>query len=71
MIRWTWRDKAAVIQAIRSGHLELRTALEASGISADEYLEWVRAYDEHGREGLKATKLQKFRTAERRPRRLE
>jgi hypothetical protein len=70
MIRWTWRDKVTVIADVRKGGVPLADVLEAWGITPEEYAEWERAFDEHGREGLKATKLQKFRTAERRPRQL-
>jgi hypothetical protein len=68
-VRWTANRKRGLIEDIRSGTVGLRAALEAHDISVDEYLEWVRAYDEHGKEALKSTKLQQFRAIPRRPRR--
>jgi hypothetical protein len=65
--RWTANQKKLLLVEIRSG-ADLRETLRVHDVSADEYLEWVRVFDEHGYQALKTTKLQKFRVAERRPR---
>jgi hypothetical protein len=67
-MRWTANRKAAVIEDVRDGVIDARLILAAWGISAEEYREWERAYDLHGKGALKATRLQAFRGATRRKR---
>jgi hypothetical protein len=74
--RWTARRKRTLIEDVHrrtpandganTEALEALMAILANyGVSFEEFAEWERAYDEHGKEALKATKLQKYRAATR------
>ena len=51
--RWVASRKAAVVRAVAHGLIEIEDALEAHGLSEDEFMAWVRAVAEHGEDGLK------------------
>jgi Protein of unknown function (DUF1153) len=59
--RWVVRRKAAVITAVRGGHITLEEALRRYNLTEEEYRSWERAFDEHGLAGLRSTRLQQYR----------
>ncbi len=59
--RWIAQRKARVVNAVQTGLLSLDEACERYGIPIDEFLSWQRLFDEHGLQGLRATRLQKYR----------
>ena len=59
--RWVASRKLAVIRAVRFGLLSRDSALQRYGLSDEEYGAWEQAVEQHGEDGLKATKLQDFR----------
>jgi hypothetical protein len=59
--RWVASRKVAVVRGVVYGLITQSAALEAYGISEEEFLEWVRAVTEHGEAALKATALQNYR----------
>jgi hypothetical protein len=50
--RWSARNKAAVVTAIRAGVLTLEEAYEQYALSAAEYQSWEAGFDTLGLEGL-------------------
>jgi transposase-like protein len=67
--RWVVRRKAAVIAAVQSGKLTLEEACRRYNLSEEEFRGWQRAFEAHGLPGLRATRLQQYRTSPSRPRR--
>ena len=67
------RRKAAVVTAVQGGKITLEEALRRYQLTEEEFRAWQRAYDAHGLPGLRATRLQRYRTPSsprpRRPRR--
>jgi transposase-like protein len=64
-MRWTSRRKAEVVDACRSGERSLLAVLAEYQISQEEFAEWVRLYERGGRNALRSTKLQRYRSQER------
>ena len=62
--RWVASRKPAVVRAVAHGLIEIEDALEAYGLSEDEFMTWVRAVAEHGEDALKTTAIQKDRQPE-------
>lgn|SRR5690606_33216430 len=60
--RWVIRRKAAVVGAVRSGLLTLEDACKRYHLSVEEFLSWQRLIEKHGLQGLRATRLQDYRT---------
>ena len=67
--RWVVRRKAAVVAAVHSGKLTLEEACRRYNLSEEEFRAWQRAFEAHGLPGLRATRLQQYRTPPSRPRR--
>jgi transposase-like protein len=71
--RWVVRRKAAVVAAVQAGKITLEEACRRYQLTEEEFRAWQRAYDVHGLPGLRATRLQQYRSAPtprpRRPRR--
>jgi hypothetical protein len=59
--RWVASRKAAVLRAVAHGLLTRKTALEAYGLSDEEFDSWQSAVDRHGEVALKTTALQRYR----------
>ncbi len=59
--RWIRQRKAQVVNAVQTGRLSLDEACLRYGITIEEFLSWQRLLDEHGLQGLRATRLQKYR----------
>jgi transposase-like protein len=67
--RWVVRRKAAVVAAVQSGKITLEEACRRYNLSEEEFRAWQRAFEAHGLPGLRATRLQQYRTSPSRPRR--
>lgn len=63
--RWVIRRKAEVVAGVRAGLLSLEEACERYTLSVEEFLSWQRLIDRHGMRGLRVTRLQDYRGAER------
>jgi len=60
--RWVIRRKAAVVAAVRGGLLSLDEACERYQLTVYEFLSWQRSIDRHGLPGLRATRIQDYRS---------
>ena len=60
--RWVVRRKAEVVAAVRGGLLSLDDACKRYKMSIDEFVNWQRLIDRHGFPGLRATKVQDYRS---------
>jgi Protein of unknown function (DUF1153) len=60
--RWVIRRKAEVVAAVRGGLLSLEDAFNRYKLTIDEFLNWNRLINEHGLQGLRATKVQNYRS---------
>ena len=65
-LRWTIRRKAAVIEAVRQGRVPIEEVCQRYSLSVDEYLAWERDLDRFGLYGLRCTRYQVYRDAQRR-----
>jgi hypothetical protein len=65
--RWVVRRKAAVVAAVHAGRITLEEALSRYQLTEEEYRSWERAFEVHGLPGLRATRLQQYRSS-RQPR---
>jgi hypothetical protein len=63
--RWVIRRKAEVVAAVRGGLITIEEACERYTLSLEEFLSWQRLIDSHGVRGLRATKVQDYRSASR------
>jgi Protein of unknown function (DUF1153) len=60
--RWVIRRKAEVVAAVRGGLLSLGDACKRYRLTVDEFLSWQRSIERHGLPGLRATRLQEYRS---------
>ncbi|MEM7619160.1 MAG: DUF1153 domain-containing protein [Pseudomonadota bacterium] len=60
--RWVIRRKAEVVAAVRGGLLSLEEACERYKLTVEEFLSWQRSIDRHGLAGLRATRVQDYRS---------
>ncbi len=63
--RWVIRHKAEVVAAVRNGLIGLDEACERYRLSAEEFLNWEQLIAAHGLRGLRTTRTQEYRQAER------
>ena len=63
--RWVVRRKAAVVAAVRRGGLTIEEACRIYQLSEEELLSWDRAFELHGLAGLRATRIQQYRSPRR------
>jgi len=61
--RWVVRRKAEVVAGVRGGLISLDEALRRYDLTIDEFRSWQRLLDSHGLDGLRATRLKKYRKA--------
>jgi hypothetical protein len=54
--RWVIRRKAKVVAGVRGGLITLEEACTRYNLSIDEFLSWQRLLNEHGIDGLRATR---------------
>lgn len=59
--RWVIRRKAEVVAAVRGGLITIEEACAKYGISIEEYETWMQAIDRFGIQGLRTTRIQKYR----------
>lgn len=62
--RWVTRRKAAVVAAVREGVLTLEDACKRYHLSVEEFNSWQRLVERHGLAGLRATRIQDYRSGE-------
>jgi len=60
--RWVTRRKAAVVAAVRNSKITIEEALRRYQLSEEEFLSWQRAFEAHGLAGLRATRVQQYRS---------
>jgi hypothetical protein len=61
--RWVARRKAAIVNAVRNGEMNIEDACRHYMLSAEEFAAWERAIEAHGVAGLRVTRLQAYRDA--------
>ncbi len=59
--RWVASRKIRVVQAVVSGLIPMKEALERYGLSEEEFGLWCNAAERYGENGLKVTAIQKYR----------
>jgi hypothetical protein len=62
--RWVARRKAVIVEAVRSGVIDLAEVCRRYNLSVEEFLAWERAIDQYGVPGLRVTRLQVYRDTE-------
>jgi hypothetical protein len=62
-LRWVPNRKAAVICAVRGGLLSLDDVRSRWNVTVEEYRNWEKQFDSHGRDGLRVTRIQDYRHA--------
>jgi Protein of unknown function (DUF1153) len=55
--RWTFRRKAAVLQALRNGVLTFGQAVERYALTVEGIRAWERAFEREGVYGLRALRV--------------
>lgn len=60
--RWVMRRKAEVVAGVRAGLISLDEACKRYTLSVEEFLSWQKLIEDHGVRGLRATRLQKYRS---------
>lgn len=60
--RWVTRRKAQVVTAVRGGVLSVEEACERYRLSEEEFRSWTALLDQHGLRGLRATRIQDYRS---------
>ena len=61
--RWVARRKAAIVNAVRDGQMNIEDACRHYMLSTEEFAAWERAIEAHGVAGLRVTRLQVYRDA--------
>ncbi len=59
--RWVTRRKAEVVAAVSGGLLSQKDACNRYDLSEEEFAGWQKLYSQHGRKGLRATRVQQYR----------
>ena len=59
VVRWSFKRKHQVCNAIRLGQLAEGEVIAAHGLTHHELASWLAGYDRLGTEGLKITKKQR------------
>ncbi|MER2520744.1 MAG: DUF1153 domain-containing protein [Bdellovibrionales bacterium] len=62
--RWVMRRKAQVVTAVRNGTLTFEEACERYHLSEEEFKGWISLFDHFGMHGLRATRMQEYRSTE-------
>ena len=65
--RWVMRRKAEVVAGVRAGLITLEEACERYKLSVEEFLSWQKLIDDYGMRGLRATRVQKYRSRRSEP----
>jgi hypothetical protein len=64
-VRWVASRKTMVLAAINAGNLSIEEACLMYRLSIEEVASWARLTELHGQDGLKASRLEKYRKEER------
>lgn len=59
--RWVAARKAAVVRGVEAGLISRAEAINRYDLSEEEYDSWAQAIATHGTDGLKTTRIQRFR----------
>jgi hypothetical protein len=59
--RWVARRKAIIVEAVRSGAIDLQEVCRRYNLSVEEFVAWEQAIERHGIPGLRVTRLQIYR----------
>lgn len=59
--RWVIRRKAEVVAAVQGGLLSLEEACKRYSLTVEEFLSWQEAINKNGMQGLRTTRIQKYR----------
>ena len=59
--RWVARRKAVVVEAVRSGAIDLQEVCRRYNLSIEEFMAWEQAVERYGIPGLRVTRLQIYR----------
>lgn len=60
--RWVTRRKAEVVAAVKGGLISTRQACERYALTEEELIGWEKLYSKHGAKGLRATRIQQYRS---------
>jgi len=60
--RWVTSRKEKVVKAVRTGLLSMTEACERYRLSEEEFKSWSLLLDRHGAAGLRATRIQEYRS---------
>jgi hypothetical protein len=69
LTRWSARQKAAVVLAVRSGTLSLIEVYDRYMLSEEELSQWEEAFDRDGIAGLQAKNIGRRVSSSQKPRR--
>ena len=61
--RWVVRRKAEVVAGVHAGLITLEEACRRYSLTVDEFRSWERLLQKHGMDGLRITRLKKYRQA--------
>lgn len=64
--RWVIRRKAQVVAAVNGGLLSVDEACDRYGLTVEELASWQRAIERFGMHGLRATRVQQYKSLYRR-----
>ncbi|EMS36117.1 DUF1153 domain-containing protein [Candidatus Liberibacter americanus] len=59
--RWVVRRKAEVVAAVQGGLLSLEEACQIYNLTVEEFLSWQSSVTQYGLDGLRTTRIQKYR----------
>lgn len=59
--RWVVRRKAEVVAAVKGGLLSVDEVLERYDLTMEEFSGWQRAVDRSGMQGLRVTRIKRYR----------
>ena len=59
--RWVARRKATVVKAVTAGMITRDEACEMYALTIEEFDNWLASMAKFGRNGLRVTKLQKYK----------
>ena len=61
--RWVVRRKAELVAAVRGGLISLQEVCERYKLSEEEFQSWEESLNQHGIQGLRATRIQTYRNS--------
>jgi hypothetical protein len=64
--RWLAHRKAEIVAAVCGGLISVEDVCSRYKLTVDELLSWQESYDQNGLRGLRATRIQRYRSGHRR-----